>query len=567
MKRTRWTLCAAIALCIALWAERPYCQNEEYSSQAQPSSKGSAIRFTGELGAFGELYNMSGRADNRPSSTGRLFLRSTLTAWESISANLNFILSTEGNSARQNINQIDFNPKWRWGEAHLGDFSEEYTPLTLSGIRVRGGSFQIQPKGFRLGLVSGVTNRSVNTDTDRRSFERSITGGKVGIGSSQGSSFDLSFITARDRLSSIAPLVVDSTIDTAGIGIDSTQAPVTITPQENLVISAHSTVRAFKRRLTWNNEFSGSAITRDRRAERLDSDDIPAFLADIFTPRVSSSADYAFTTDLRIDLKKVALSAGYQYIGPGYVSLGVASLLPDRSTVTGGMQFRHSRGMVKLDGSYQTDNLIDQKVATTTRTRLSSVLTYRLARSWNANAAISLVGMENDAALSTSKVDYRSLMMRTGQTIAFSSQRGVKVVSLDYAYQHSDDPTPSRQTSRLTSHTVSLATTVAPTGGMDIIAAAGIVNTEAAGNTARLTQTYSLGLRLPELMKNLQLSPSMVIAVQDPNTSIRSAMRTTYRLTQALQFNGEFEMINYRGGAAETHFDETAARLTVSRSF
>lgn len=567
MKRTRWSLCAAIALCVAFWVEHPYCQDEEYATQAQPSSANSALKFTGELGAFGEIYNMSGRADNRPSSTGRLFLRSTLTAWKSVSANLNLILSTEGNSARQNINQFDFNPKWRWGEAHLGDFSEEYTPLTLSGVRVRGGSFQIQPKGFRLGLLSGVTNRSVDTDTDRRSFERSITGGKVGIGSSQGSSFDLSFVTTRDRLSSIAPLVEDSTIDTALVGIDSTQDPVTVTPQENLVVSAHSTVRAFKRRLTWNNEFSGSAITRDRRADRVDSDDIPTFLADIFTPRVSSSADYAYTTDMRLDLKKVAFFAGYQYIGPGYVSLGVASLLPDRSTVTGSVQFRHSRGTLRLDGSHQTDNLIDQKVATTTRTRLSSVMTYRLARSWNANAAVTLVGMENNATLATSRVDYRSLMMRTGQTIALSRQRGVKVISLDYTYQHSDDPTPGRQSSRLTSHTVSLATTVAPTGEFDIITAAGIVNTEAAGSPARLTQTYSLGLRLPELMKNLQLSPSMVIAVQDPNTSIRSAINTTYRLTQTLQLNGEVEMTNFRGGAAETHFDETAARLIVSRKF
>lgn len=537
------------------------------SLTAKSSGSSSALRFSGEIGAFGELYNMSGRPDNRPSSTGRVFLRSTLTAWESISTNLNLVLSTEGNSARQEINQLDFNPRWRWGEMHLGDFTTEYTPLTLNGIRVRGGSLMLQPGKFRLGLLSGRTNRSVSTDSDRRSYERTISGGVIGIGQTQGSHFNLTFLTARDRLGSLADIPTDTTIDTLGIGDDSTQNPVSVTPQENLVVSALTNLKLFDRHVTWRSEFSASAITRDRRADPVESEDIPAFLADIFTPRVSSGADYAYTTDLNLDLKKVAFTAGYKYIGPGYVSLGVTSLLPDRQTVSAGMQYRHSRGMFKLDGSHQTDNLIDQKLATTTRTRFSSVLTYRLARGWNANAAVTVAGMQNDAAVTSSKVDYTSLMLRTGQIMTFSRRLGLKMLSLDYTYQHAEDPTPGRQTSRLASHSATLGSAIGLTESLELTAQSGLVSSERGDSPSELSQTYALGLRKSALQARLMLSATTTIAVQSPHTSFRNALRGNYRLTQTLSMTAEVETTLLRGGPSTNQYEEIASRLMVTRQF
>jgi hypothetical protein len=54
---------------------------------------------------------------------------------------IEFLLSTEGSSARQNINQFGINPKWSWDSIHAGYFSEDYLQYTLSGIR----SYIIQP--------------------------------------------------------------------------------------------------------------------------------------------------------------------------------------------------------------------------------------------------------------------------------------------------------------------------------------------------------------------------------------------------------------------------------------
>ncbi len=140
----RFILLALIVLpCFMPVLAGAQAQTSDNAQSESSSSTGSSRAFVlkGELGTFGELYSMSGIEARRPKSTGRLYLRSTLTAWNSMSANFNVMLSTEGNSARQQINQLDFNPKWRWGQAHLGDFSESLDAADdggRAGTRGRG---------------------------------------------------------------------------------------------------------------------------------------------------------------------------------------------------------------------------------------------------------------------------------------------------------------------------------------------------------------------------------------------------------------------------------------------
>ena len=65
-----------------------------------------AVSLTGEIGAYGELYGVSGIEKRRPSSTARLYLRPTLCFFNTLTLNFDFLLSTEGNSARQSLDQI-----------------------------------------------------------------------------------------------------------------------------------------------------------------------------------------------------------------------------------------------------------------------------------------------------------------------------------------------------------------------------------------------------------------------------------------------------------------------------
>ena len=125
-------------------------------------SKSRFISISGEVGTYGELYSISGRDRRRPPATGRLFLRPTISILNTFDINLNLFLSSEGSGARQDINRIDINPKWGWGEAHLVDFTDSYSQFTLNGIKIRGVGVNLTPGRFRASFISGITQRSVS---------------------------------------------------------------------------------------------------------------------------------------------------------------------------------------------------------------------------------------------------------------------------------------------------------------------------------------------------------------------------------------------------------------------
>jgi hypothetical protein len=97
-------------------------------------------------------------------------------------------------------------------------------------------------------------------------------------------------------------------------------------------------VSLLEQRLAWRAEVAASAHTRDRRATELrDSvvEDYPGVLRSLFTPRVGSHLDYAYSTELQLRIPTLpgatresprTLTANLQLrsVGPGYVALGAA---------------------------------------------------------------------------------------------------------------------------------------------------------------------------------------------------------------------------------------------------
>lgn len=188
-----------------------FAQSSSDTTEANSSSR-DVISISGDLGAYGELYSISGQPKRRPSATGRLFFRPIVDFYGVFQLPFDFLLSTEGSSARQSINQFGLNPDWGWGSAHVGDFNKEYSPLSLSGIKIRGGGINLNPDLFRFSIVSGFTQRSVPGGAQDGSYKRFLFAAKLGYGNEEQTYFDLIFLKAKDEVESLPQNVKSVTV-------------------------------------------------------------------------------------------------------------------------------------------------------------------------------------------------------------------------------------------------------------------------------------------------------------------------------------------------------------------
>lgn len=198
------------------------------------------FRIGGEIGAYGEYYTTNNEYARRPNTTGRLFFRPTIDLFDLIQIPFEFLISTEGSSARQNINQFGINPKWSWGSLHLGDFSTEYSRYTLSGVLIRGGGINLNPGNFRFSTAAGFTRRSVPGGAQDGSFKRFLLASKLGFGNESVSYLDFIFVRAKDEISSL---------DQNNKGI------TVLSPNGNDVLDIGALIA-----ITWNSYNVGGAI-------------------------------------------------------------------------------------------------------------------------------------------------------------------------------------------------------------------------------------------------------------------------------------------------------------------
>lgn len=525
----RLAIMTAVALAIPL---------STYSQTGIPSAviqglHGDVISLSGDIGTYGELYSISGRDSRRPSSTGRLYFRPTISIYDAMTLSFNFLLSTEGSSRslqRQvnQINQLGVRPQWAWGYGNLGDFTETYTPLTLSGITIRGGGVTINPGILRFSVVGGLTNPSGYKISGG---DRYMYGGRIGVGRESESYVDLSFIRVRDVPSSFQAAVPDTLPP-----VDSTQVETLVNryqeaPQENLVIGLTGSLLIFDNAMKFNFEANGSAFTRDMNSSRLENEKIPKEFTGIFTPRVSTSVDFAVVTSLNMNFSAFSVNAGYRYIGPGYTSLGVASLLNDQQEFQLRTQIRRSQWSATLDWSRQNDNLIKQKLNTTIRHRYNGAFAMRPLSIWNVSVLAGYMNMRNHAPSDTIRVDFATLTLGTNQAFMISRDDFLRSVSLNYLFARSIDYNPLRSDSRSRTHTINISAMMTATENFTIGAGIGVVNSRFGTQFATTTQSYTITPQYHALENRLISSLSLGISKAAGSTSIQTSLTSSYRLT------------------------------------
>jgi hypothetical protein len=559
-----------------------------------PSAGAPVIRFSGELGSFGELYNRKGAPGRRPGGTGRVYVNGSTVLFGSVTMGVDFLVSTEDGAdysagytaipGRQQIRQFGLHPQWSWGRAHVGAFNSSYTSLTYNAIQLTGAAFDLEPGRFRVGAFGGRAARTVPGGASTGSFKRTIAGGRLGIGRQPlgrpGTYLDLMVVRAWDDPNS---LPVDTTLPpnapTAGGPVPVN--PYAVTPEENLVVGAAGGLSFLEGLLAWRGEVAGAVHTRDRRASELDVDqaDIPGILRGVITPRVGTHADYAYSTELQVRVaqlpgatpqrpRSLTASLGYRYAGPGYTSLGVASLGNDFRIVEGRANVRFSRWSAQFQAAGQNDNLLGQKLHTTRRHRAAGTFALRVSRVWNATLRASVLGMGNGSSDTLQWMDYNSWSIGTGHAFSFGPRRRVESMSLDYNYQDAWDANPRRTSTSFTAHSANVQLTVRLSPVLRVTPSAGL--THSRSDTAAWVSRATYGAAAAWRLQNGRVTAtgSLRRSIYGPRNMWIGTLASRVAVTSQDELVLQLQVNRFRDTATPSNwFNEQVLSLRWARRF
>jgi hypothetical protein len=618
--------------------------------------------ISGEIGAYGELYSMQGQPKRRPSSTGRIFFRPTLNLFGLFQIPFEFLLSTEGSSARQNINQFGINPKWDWGSLHAGDFTEEYSQFTLSGIKIRGGGLNLTPGNFRFSTAAGFTQRSVPGGAQDGSFKRFLFASKLGYGNEESTFFDLIFVRAKDEIGSLpqadksitiltpngndvwaigslqtikwisnginggvriqisrdggstyeliqdnvpnvgfynwtvqAPVTFQAVIRitsnddpnvydisdasfSIGSGVDSKSGNIAnevvnsnaVTPQENLVIGAKGKFSFFDNLLVFELDGGGSIYSRDLRASdiNLDSVDVPDILTKIYRPKVGTNYDYAYSTSMNLNLSSFSTKIGYKYIGPGYNSLGTAYIITDIREISIFNSLRVSSYGFTFGYIRQSDNLIDQKLFTTSRNIFTIGLSGMITNFWTAGISSNILTMNNDSKSDSTKTDFGSFALSTTQSFMIDQSGFLRNINLNYSFQNSDNKSYLLKNNTTSVHTMNLGFGLGIANNMNAVLSGGFVSSVAFDTLKIFTHNYSLMLQHTAASNKLMNTLNFSAAISDNNTSLRSTFSSGYKFAESDNISISISYMKFNGSSfSGGNFNEILASLSYAHHF
>ena len=530
---------------------------------------GEAFKLSGNIETYGELYSISGRERRRPSSTARLYFRPTISIYDLMSVSFNFLLSTQGSSRSvqhqvNQINQFGIQPKWAWGYVNAGDFSEVYSPYTLNGILVRGGSVTINPGLLRFSAIGGYTRRT-NTFGGTGKFDRYIYGGKIGVGNKE-SFFDIIFLRVRDTPSKFQIVMPDSipTLDSTQVGTISN--PFQDTPQENIIFGIATSLKILGDAVNLHAEVNGSAYTRDMTSSRINQVKVPSIISSLYTPRLSTNSDYEYNLSMNFNLSPATLKVGYRYIGPGYKSLGVASLITDQREISLGTGVRFSKWSVMLNWSRQNDNLLNQKLSTTVRQAFDSNIMFRPLDIWSMGITGNILTMNNYLNQPSNKVDFYMFNLGTTHAVMLNRNGLIRSLFLSYVFQKSKDNNPLRSQNGFTSNIFTSNISLILAENLTIQPSACIVASKIGIQPITYTETLSTTAHYRALANKLVTSLTIGLTRYKSIASLQTNLSAFYRLTDfntitvSLRRNG-YQTYNKYG----VDYSEYTASLTMSQ--
>lgn len=254
----------------------------------------------------------------------------------------------------------------------IGAIYPSFTPLTLNGIRLQGGSLEWNPGGtLYVHAATGTTQRPITrldtvrldsseyTTFDNSAFGRDLHALRLGFGRKDGAHLFLTGLWAQDDPAS--QRFGDSTV-------------TVLTPQRNVILGVDMRVEPIPGIWVLQAEVAGSANVANLNAPAFATDAVPPWVLGIVDSSLTAYGGLAgaVTTTLNLRSTGTRFTGSYRQIGPGYRSLGVPNLRTDllrydvrldqsawKRQVTGSVFYRRDH-----------DNLIPWKRSTTSVTSL-----------------------------------------------------------------------------------------------------------------------------------------------------------------------------------------------------
>lgn len=264
-----------------------------------------------------------------------------------------------------------------FSKIEAGRFRPDYGELTLQGISVSGVNLEFTNKIVYAAFASGNIKRPTDKDsTHEATYKQKLMFGKFGFGDKRTTHFYMTYMKIEDE----TPAPVNGLQDTATV----------LKPQSNVIIGAEFRLSFLKNIWVIDGDAGVSALTRDTRilmtydSVIVDSllKRVPKFLVDAVNPNISTSADYAFGINTKLNLKTTTISGGYRRIGPGYFTLGNPMLVNDRQTFEGRVDQALLKRRLSVSAYYKryNDNLIKWKNGRTNSTAFGIIAKYSLKK-------------------------------------------------------------------------------------------------------------------------------------------------------------------------------------------
>ncbi|MFK8046066.1 MAG: hypothetical protein AB8B72_11270 [Crocinitomicaceae bacterium] len=268
-----------------------------------------------------------------------------------------FTYSNQNTRFSQPFNQTALHPSYKWIKTHIGNVNMNFSPYTLSGHTFLGGGVELTPGKWKIKLMGGRLNRTVNYDfaldnLNQIVFKRMGYGLSVGYEKNGYSGEAILFKAVDDRNSlNFMPLNTD------------------VKPQDNFVASLIGKAKIIEN-MHLTAEYSLSGLTQNTNYE-LGVEE--AVNTSIFNGLVNANAttDYfnAFKTSLAYKLKIMSFSFNFEHVDPGYKTLGGFFFNNDLRNYTFAPSFTLFKNKLNIGANtgYQINNLAGDKGSTTSR--------------------------------------------------------------------------------------------------------------------------------------------------------------------------------------------------------